>query len=544
MIHLLVRCGFGYRQGALKLLSGYPRHAHREQQPEMEHVRVTHRTMSASVQISTPRAMYPDIEPYETGMLKVSDLHTVYYEQSGNPDGKPVIFLHGGPGGGTSPRDRTFFDPSVYRIVLMDQRGAGKSTPPAELRSWVVFGGSWGSTLALVYAIKHADRVKALVLRGIFNLRRKELLWLYQEGANFIFPDEYEAYVKPIPEVERFDLMSAFYRCLTGNNEDKKIEAAKAWSRWEMALSRLYLDPANVLRAEADKWALHHYFVHGGFMEKDDWILANVNKIRNIPTTIIQGRYDIICPAITAWDLHKSINTQGNVSPETDVPDIEPYETGMLKENTTWNLVSDIELLRRKLVIDQWVVFGGSWGSTLGLVYAIQHPDRVKALILRGIFMVRRKELIWLYQEGASYIFPDEFELFVKPVPEVERRDVMSAYYRRLTCDDTNVQRKVAKAWSRWEVSTLNLYLDQAKLLWAEDDPTALQVTRIECHYFVHGAFFEKDEWILANIDKIRHIPTTIIQGHFHLVPDAGHTTKEPGIQTQLLDACDKYKHL
>ncbi|XP_052806568.1 probable proline iminopeptidase [Mya arenaria] len=179
--------------------------------------------------------------------------------------------------------------------------------------------------------------------------------------------------------------------------------------------------------------------------------------------------------------------------------------------------------------------------------------------------MVRRKELIWLYQEGASYIFPDEFELFVKPVPEVERRDVMSAYYRRLTCDDTNVQRKVAKAWSRWEVSTLNLYLDQAKLLWAEDDPTALQVTRIECHYFVHGAFFEKDEWILANIDKIRHIPTTIIQGRydimcpavtawdlykvipeadFHLVPDAGHTTKEPGIQTQLLDACDKYKHL
>ncbi|XP_052806828.1 probable proline iminopeptidase [Mya arenaria] len=328
MIHLLVRCGFGYRQGALKLLS----------------VRVTHRTMSASVQISTPRAMYPDIEPYETGMLKVSDLHTVYYEQSGNPDGKPVIFLHGGPGGGTSPRDRTFFDPSVYRIVLMDQRGAGKSTPPAELRenttwhlvsdiealrekleikSWVVFGGSWGSTLALVYAIKHADRVKALVLRGIFNLRRKELLWLYQEGANFIFPDEYEAYVKPIPEVERFDLMSAFYRCLTGNNEDKKIEAAKAWSRWEMALSRLYLDPANVLRAEADKWALQfariecHYFVHGGFMEKDDWILANVNKIRNIPTTIIQGRYDIICPAITAWDLHK-------VFPEADfqiVPD-------------------------------------------------------------------------------------------------------------------------------------------------------------------------------------------------------------------------------
>ncbi|XP_052806901.1 probable proline iminopeptidase isoform X2 [Mya arenaria] len=300
--------------------------------------------MSASMQIPTPRAMFPDIEPYETGMLKVSDIHTVYYEQCGNPDGKPVIFLHGGPGSGFTQRDRTFFDPSVYRIVLMDQRGAGKSTPPAEIREnttwllvsdietlrqklgierWMVFGGSWGSTLALVYAIKHAERVKALILRGIFTVRRKEVIWLYQDGGTYIFPDEFEGFMKPIPEVERFDLMGAYYRRLTGYDKDKQVAAAKAWSRWEMAISRLYLDQDNLSRAEADNWALQfarlecHYFVHGAFLEKDDWILANVDKIRHIPTTIIHGRYDIICPVVTAWDLHK-------VFPEADfhiVPD-------------------------------------------------------------------------------------------------------------------------------------------------------------------------------------------------------------------------------
>lgn len=276
--------------------------------------------------------MYPDIEPYDTGMLTVSDIHKVYYEQSGNRTGKPVIFLHGGPGGGTSPRDRTFFDPAVYRIVLMDQRGAGKSTPAAELREnttwhlvadieklrnhlgidkWVVFGGSWGSTLSLAYAETHPDRVKALVLRGIFTLRRRELIWFYQDGASIIFPDAWEGYLKPIPEVERFDLISAYYRKLTSDDETIRTEAAKAWSKWEMTTSRLFVDPEYILRAEADTWALQfariecHYFVHGGFMEFDGQLLKNVDKIRHIPTTIVQGRYDLVCPMDTAWELHK-----------------------------------------------------------------------------------------------------------------------------------------------------------------------------------------------------------------------------------------------
>ncbi|XP_060598187.1 probable proline iminopeptidase isoform X2 [Ruditapes philippinarum] len=293
--------------------------------------RVLQRTMAT--ESSKFREMYPDIEPYDTGMLKVSDIHQVYYEQSGNKNGNPVIFLHGGPGGGTSARDRTFFDPNVYRIVLMDQRGAGKSLPAAELKEnttwnlvadveklreklgiekWVVFGGSWGSTLSLAYAETHPDRVKALILRGIFTLRRKEVLWYNQEGANFILPDLYEEYIEPIPQVERCDLIGAYYRRLTGSDEKVQLECAKAWSKWELKTSKLYVDDSYVARAEADIWALQfariecHYFVNGGFFERDDQLLANVDKIRHIPTTIVQGRYDLVCPMETAWKLHRA----------------------------------------------------------------------------------------------------------------------------------------------------------------------------------------------------------------------------------------------
>ncbi|GAV04990.1 hypothetical protein RvY_15183-1 [Ramazzottius varieornatus] len=197
------------------------------------------------------RDLYPEIEPYQSGFLRVSDLHEIYYEQSGNPHGKPIVYLHGGPGGGTSPRDRRYFDPAVYRIVLLDQRGCGQSRPSAELREnntwslvadieklrehlkidrWVVFGGSWGSTLSLTYAETHPKRVKALILRGIFLLRREELLWFYQEGASFLFPDFWEEFLAPIPEVERGDLISAYYRRLTGENDDEKLRCAKTWA--------------------------------------------------------------------------------------------------------------------------------------------------------------------------------------------------------------------------------------------------------------------------------------------------------------------------
>ncbi|BFY98032.1 hypothetical protein BsWGS_01072 [Bradybaena similaris] len=280
------------------------------------------------------RSLYPPIEPYDTGFLKVTDVHTLYYEQSGNAGGNPVLFVHGGPGGGTSPNDRCFFDPAVYRIILFDQRGSGKSTPAAELKEnttwslvedietlrkqlgvdkWVVFGGSWGSTLALSYAETHPSRVKALVLRGVFTLRRKELEWFYEgKGANMLFPDYWEDYINFIPEVERGAVMDAYYRRLTSESEETRIEAAKRWSTWEMATSHLYINQEKVKKAEKEAvWAQQfariecHYFVNGGFFKSPSQLIDNVDKIRHIPATIVQGRYDIVCPMDTAWQLHK-----------------------------------------------------------------------------------------------------------------------------------------------------------------------------------------------------------------------------------------------
>ncbi|MBW4539598.1 MAG: prolyl aminopeptidase [Myxacorys chilensis ATA2-1-KO14] len=280
------------------------------------------------------RNLYPVIAPYQTGMLPVSELHTLYYEQSGNPNGKPVVFLHGGPGGGTIPEHRQYFDPSQWRIILFDQRGAGNSTPHAELREnttwdlvsdieklrshlgvdqWVVFGGSWGSTLALAYAQTHSDRCLGLILRGIFLLRRKEILWFYQEGASWIFPDAWESYLAPIPEAERQDLVSAYYQRLTSDDAGIRQHAAKAWSVWEGSTSRLLIDPDLQDHFEEDAFAEAfariecHYFTNRGFFGVDDQLLKGCDRIRHLPIVIIQGRYDVVCPMASAWDLHKAL---------------------------------------------------------------------------------------------------------------------------------------------------------------------------------------------------------------------------------------------
>mgnify|MGYP000905530469 CR=1 FL=1 len=276
---------------------------------------------------------YPPIEPFRTGMLRVSDLHTIYFEEVGNPAGRPIVFVHGGPGGGVDPDHRRFFDPAVWRVILFDQRGCGKSTPFSELREnttwdlvadmeklrtelgisqWAVFGGSWGSTLALAYAIKHPAVVSALVLRGIFLLREQEIRWFYQEGASHIFPDAWEKYLAPIPPAERGDLLGAFHRRLTSEDATVRSEAAKAWSVWEGSTSKLFLDPAFIERFGGDAFADAfariecHYFVNKGFFPEDGWILKNVDKIRHIPAVIVQGRYDVVCPATSAWDLHRA----------------------------------------------------------------------------------------------------------------------------------------------------------------------------------------------------------------------------------------------
>jgi len=276
--------------------------------------------------------LYPDLEASKTGMLKVSDLHTVYWEECGNPAGLPVMVLHGGPGGGSQADYRRYFDPKAYRIIQMDQRGCGKSTPHAELQdnntqalvadieklreflgvdTWFVFGGSWGSTLSLTYAIHHADRVRALILRGIFMCRRSELLFFYQDGASHLFPDKFHPYREHIPEEERGDMIKAYYKRLTSADGDVRRAAAREWTLWEMGTSKLipdtkYMDKADNLDFAAAFARIEcHYFVNGIFLE-EAFILKNVDKLSKTPMDIVQGRYDVVCPAKSAWELHQA----------------------------------------------------------------------------------------------------------------------------------------------------------------------------------------------------------------------------------------------
>jgi proline iminopeptidase len=279
------------------------------------------------------RSLYPAVEPFEQLRLPVPGGHQLYVEQSGNPEGVPVLFVHGGPGGGSDPMHRRYFDPSHYRIILYDQRGAGRSTPHASLENnttwdlvadmellrehlavdrWHVFGGSWGSTLALTYAVTHPDRVRSLCLRGVFLLRESEVRWFYQSGASNLFPDAWERFVLPIPEEERHDMLHAYHVRLTSPDPDVRVQAARAWSVWEASTSRLLVDEGLVRRCAADSFALAlariecHFFVNRGFYERDGWLLEQTARIRDIPGVIVQGRYDVVCPPKSAWELSRA----------------------------------------------------------------------------------------------------------------------------------------------------------------------------------------------------------------------------------------------
>lgn len=276
---------------------------------------------------------FPPIEPFKTHRLRVSELHEVYIEEVGNPNGKPIVFMHGGPGGGCSEDHRRFFDPKVYRIVLFDQRGCGRSTPHAELREnttwdlvedteairqllkidkWIVFGGSWGSTLALAYAVTHPERCKALILRGIFLCRPSEIKWFYQEGASQIFPDFWETYWNYIPANERHDMVTAYHKRLTSPDENIRLEAARVWSKWEASTSYLMVTPEAVEVYEEPHKALafarieNHYFMNNAFFESTNYLLEKAEKLKGIPGLIVQGRYDVVCPATSAWALHRA----------------------------------------------------------------------------------------------------------------------------------------------------------------------------------------------------------------------------------------------
>jgi proline iminopeptidase len=284
-------------------------------------------------------ALYPPIEPYRQDRLKVSGGHEIYFEECGNPDGKPVVVVHGGPGGGCNATMRRYHDPARYRIVLFDQRGCGRSQPHASLdsnttwhlvadmerlrtqigiQSWQLFGGSWGSTLSLAYAEAHPDCVSDLVLRGIFLLRREELRWFYQAGCGWLFPEAFEEFKKVIPEDERGDMIAAYYRRLTHRDREVQIAAARAWSVWEGSTLALMQDPERLRLFSADNYAIAfariecHYFINRGFFERDDQLLAGVEAIRHLPCVIVHGRYDVVTPVKSAWDLAR-------VWPEADL---------------------------------------------------------------------------------------------------------------------------------------------------------------------------------------------------------------------------------
>lgn len=287
----------------------------------------------ATLPLFALRTFYPEIEPYRTGFLEVGDGHTLYWEECGNPEGKPILFIHGGPGIGTEPNHRRFFDPQKYRIILFDQRGCGKSLPFSSLEhnttwdlvrdiellrehvkveNWLVFGGSWGSTLGLCYAIKHPEKVNGLILRGIYLCRSKEIQWYYQSGAHRIFPDMWENYIAPIPASERDDFVKAFYARLTSDEPEVRSSAAKAWSGWEGATSKLLFDPALYANFTADEKADAiariecHYFINNTFLETDNWIIENIGAIRHMPCIMVHGRYDMPCFFENAWELHRA----------------------------------------------------------------------------------------------------------------------------------------------------------------------------------------------------------------------------------------------
>ena len=275
--------------------------------------------------------LYPELKPYQRHSLKVSELHELYIDEAGNPDGIPVLFVHGGPGGGCNGSSRRFYDPALYRIVTFDQRGCGRSTPHGELSdnttqdliadmeairvhlgidSWVLFGGSWGSTLSLLYAQHYPQRVMALVLRGIFLCRQCDFDWLYKDGANRIFPDYWEEFIKPIPQSERGDLAQAYNSRLLGDDELLRMGVAKAWSAWEGNCSKLRPSPTALAKFTKPHNALAlarieaHYFVNKGFID-ENYILNNMQPIKDIPGRIVHGRYDMVCPLDNALRLHQ-----------------------------------------------------------------------------------------------------------------------------------------------------------------------------------------------------------------------------------------------
>jgi proline iminopeptidase len=304
--------------------------------------------------------LYPPLEPYNQARLDVPGGHAIYFEECGHPAGKPVLIIHGGPGGGTNPTMRRFHDPSRYRIILFDQRGCGRSLPHASIDNnttwdlvgdmerlrahlrierWQLFGGSWGSTLALAYAQAHTERVTDMILRGIFLMRREELRWFYQDGAKWLFPDAYAAFEKIVPPTERHDMIAAYHRRLTHPDRRIQIEAARAWSVYEGSTLALHQDAERLKLFASDSYAIAfariecHYFMHRGFLRRDDELLKGASRLRRIPCVVVHGRYDVVTPLKNAFDLQQ-------VWPEIDLRIVADAGHAMTESGTVHELLA------------------------------------------------------------------------------------------------------------------------------------------------------------------------------------------------------------
>jgi len=606
--------------------------------------------------------------PYDTNYLKVDDIHSIYYEQSGNPSGIPIIWIHGGPGGALAPRYKELFDLSKMRIIGYEQRGAGRSIPFGSLENntpthlvedleklrihlkidkWILVGNSWGSTLSLLYAIKYPEQVLGIIIGGVCLLRQKDIDWLYKKGASYIYPKEWDTFINFIPINERDDLISAYYKRLTSPDEKIRNDACWHWCQLELIITtfddnHLYKNDLKNLKRIVPLARLEcHFFINNKeFMKSNNYIIENSYKLKDIPIIMSQSRYDMVCPVDSAYQLKKvlphielrinplgghtsfeknvlnnykkaikdfinkkiktnskyiqqkagikeEIKAESESESEKDLekdlsyPIVTPFNTNFLAvgdnhqlyyeeygnkdgipflfihggpgsgiskryscrfdlskiyligfdqrgagrsipsasitNNTTADLIKDIEKLRTHLKVKKWYLFGCSWGSTLSLLYSIAYPSSVLGMVIYGIFLGRQVDIDWLYKDDkVSYIYPDEWDKFIKYIPEEERNDLVEAYYKRINSDNIEIRNKFSLLWKDFETNCSKFLPDTEKSI--TDSAKVFSSSRIENHYMKNKCFLPSDNFILENSIILKKIPIYLIQARYDMV--------------------------
>jgi len=597
----------------------------------------------------------------KTNFLKVDDIHTLYYEEYGNPNGIPIIWIHGGPGGGLNKNYIKLFDHSKMRIIGYDQRGCGRSIPfgclennttthliddleklreHLKIDKWILIGNSWGSTLSLLYAIKHSEKVLGMIIGGICLLRQSELDWLYKYGGiSNIYPKEWEIFEKYIPLDERNDMVAAYYKRLTSSDENIRNDACWHWCQLELKITtfadnNLYKNELKNLERIIPLATIECHFFNNNrkFMVSDNFIIENSQKLIDIPIIITHSRYDMVCPIDSAYHLKKALphivlninpigghtsfekptidnykrsikNLIGNIKynkyfkqeaglkkileiePKEDLshPIVSPFNTNFLdvgdshqlyyeeygnkngipflfihgdpgdeisnkycsrfdltkiyligyeqrgagrsipsasiKNNTTLDLIKDIEKLRNHLNIKKWFLFGCSWGSTLSLLYSISNPSSVLGMVINGIFLGRQVDIDWLYQKNkVSNIYPDEWDKFIVDIPLKERNDLVEAYYKRINSDDLEIRNKYSLLWKNFETNCSKFLNEPKDTQLKKDSSKVFSSSRIENHYMKNKCFLSSDNFIIENSYKLINIPIHVIQARYDMI--------------------------